>query len=244
MLLNLQINYSLLTIRKRTPIIIGPCGPLPDPLNFTGCPLSIKKRKSAATKRRLDLIISSYAGDAAPARAALADGEPSARASALLALEKLGELTANELTAALSDPDAAVRRRACELAALHPNVPLSQSLEDTDAYVIEMALWSLGEREEPTDLAVICKIAKEHPESLVREAAVAALGAIGDPRGLDTIFEALKDRPTVRRRAAVALAAFDGETVTEALRLATRDKDWQTRQIAEDLLEITEGSAD
>ena len=45
-------------------------------------------------------------------------------------------------------------------------------------------------------------------DPLVREAAVAALGAIGDDRGLDAILAATEDRPAVRRRAVLALAPF------------------------------------
>jgi HEAT repeat protein len=44
------------------------------------------------------------------------------------------------------------------------------------------------------------------------------------------------DKAAVRRRAVVALAAFDGPEVDAALRRATEDRDWQVRQIAEDLL--------
>jgi HEAT repeat protein len=47
---------------------------------------------------------------------------------------------------------------------------------------------------------------------------------------------AASDRPAVRRRAVVALAAFDGPEVDAALRTALRDRDWQVRQAAEDLL--------
>ena len=38
------------------------------------------------------------------------------------------------------------------------------------------------------------------------------------------------------RRAVLALAAFEGPEVDEALQAALEDKDWQTRQAAEDLL--------
>ena len=42
----------------------------------------------------------------------------------------------------------------------------------------------------------------------MREAAVAALGAIGDDRGLDAILAATTDKPAIRRRAVLALAPF------------------------------------
>jgi len=65
---------------------------------------------------------------------------------------------------------------------------------------------------------------------------VAALGALGDPAGLEAVLAACGDKPAIRRRAVLALAAFDGPQVDEALQAALADKDWQTRQAAEDLL--------
>ena len=77
-----------------------------------------------------------------------------------------------------------------------------------------------------------------HREPHVREAAVAALGAIGDPGGLAAVLAALGDRPTIRRRAAVALAAFDNEEAEAGLRRCLADRDWQVRSVAETLLEL------
>nr|MBA3654191.1 HEAT repeat domain-containing protein [Actinomycetota bacterium] len=71
---------------------------------------------------------------------------------------------------------------------------------------------------------------------LCREAAVAALGAIGDPAGLSAILAATTDKPAVRRRAVLALAPFAGPDVDAALERALEDRDWQVRQAAEDLL--------
>jgi HEAT repeat protein len=71
---------------------------------------------------------------------------------------------------------------------------------------------------------------------LCREAAVAALGSIGDDRVLPTILAALSDKATVRRRAVIALAPFDGPEVDTALRRSLDDRDRQVRQAAEDLL--------
>ncbi|HXN59491.1 MAG TPA: HEAT repeat domain-containing protein, partial [Acidimicrobiales bacterium] len=76
-----------------------------------------------------------------------------------------------------------------------------------------------------------------HDDTRCREAAVAALGAIGDPAGLHAVLAALDDKPTVRRRATVALAGFDDPRVEPALRRAAEDRDWQVRQAAEELLD-------
>ena len=67
---------------------------------------------------------------------------------------------------------------------------------------------------------------------------MAALGAIGDPAGLSAVVAALEDKPAIRRRAAVALAAFEGPEVETALRRCLEDRDWQVRQVAEDLLAV------
>ena len=69
----------------------------------------------------------------------------------------------------------------------------------------------------------------------MREAAVAALGSVGDKAGLPAVLAATTDKPAIRRRAVVALAAFEGPEVEAALRRAMDDRDWQVRQIAEDL---------
>jgi HEAT repeat protein len=63
----------------------------------------------------------------------------------------------------------------------------------------------------------------------------AALGAIGDDRGLPSILAGCVDLPAVRRRAVLALAPFEGGEVEAAVEVALSDRDWQVRQAAEDL---------
>ena len=75
-------------------------------------------------------------------------------------------------------------------------------------------------------------------DPLVREAAAAALGAIGDERGLPAILAACDDKPQVRRRAVLALAPFGGDEVAAAIERAANDRDWQVRQAAEDLTRV------
>jgi HEAT repeat protein len=55
---------------------------------------------------------------------------------------------------------------------------------------------------------------------------------------LPAVIDALDDKPAIRRRAAVALAAFDGPAAEAALRRCLEDRDWQVRQVAEDLLAV------
>jgi HEAT repeat protein len=114
-------------------------------------------------------------------------------------------------------------------------VPL---LSDPDDTVVEVAAWALGEREpfDPLAGSALQEIVASHPDALCRVAAVASLGAIGDAAALPTILAATKDIATVRRRAVIALAPFDGPEVDAALDAAKDDRDWQVRQAAEDLL--------
>jgi HEAT repeat protein len=142
-----------------------------------------------------------------------------------------------DVTAALADAVADVRRRACEVAVSHLPVDLRRTLSDADPMVVEAAAWALGERGSDAAGAVdaLVAVATDHPDALCREAAVAALGAIGDVRGLPAILAATSDKPAVRRRAVIALAPFDGPEVDAALERALEDRDWQVRQAAEDL---------
>ncbi len=82
----------------------------------------------------------------------------------------------------------------------------------------------------------LATVAAGHDDARCREAAIAALGAIGDPLGLPAVLHGLEDRPAVRRRSVVALAGFESPQVESALRGALEDPDWQVRQAAEVLL--------
>jgi len=187
--------------------------------------------------RRRAAAVAGHAGDEAGARALLADPDPAVRATALGALGRLGRAGAADVEAALADPSPEVRRRACRVAAGVAGVDLVATLDDPDAGVVEVAAWALGERAGAHGDAVarLSTVATAHDDPLCREAAVAALGAIGDERGLPAILSATKDKPAIRRRAVIALAAFEGPEVEEAFTAALSDRDWQVRQAAEDL---------
>ncbi|MCU1345860.1 MAG: hypothetical protein JWL70_2126 [Acidimicrobiia bacterium] len=186
---------------------------------------------------RRHVALAGHRGDEATARRALADADPAVRATALGALARLGQLDTETLTAGLADADPTVRRRAAQLAATAPEVDLEAALNDDDARVVEMAAWACGERVAvpETALELLIAAATGHDDPLVREACVAALGAIGDPRGLPAILAATGDKPAIRRRAVIALTPFDGPLVNEAFERAMADRDWQVRQLAEEL---------
>jgi len=183
------------------------------------------------------VVVAGHTGDAATARAHLGDDDADVRAAAIGALERLGALAPGDVVTAFADPDPQVRRRAAEAAGKLPGVSLMPLLDDADATVVEVAAWACGEQESvPGDvLDRLIAHATGHSEPLVREAAAAALGAIGDERGLPAILVACTDKPNVRRRAVLALAPFDGDEVDAALTRALEDRDWQVRQAAEDL---------
>jgi HEAT repeat protein len=177
------------------------------------------------------------------------DPDARVRAAALGALLRAGPAPAVEgpWCAALADGDAAVRRRACELAPACADAndasmvvrELLATLDDRDVTVVEAAAWALGELADDAvaggAVGPLADVARAHRDPLAREAAVAALGALGDDAGLSAILAACADKPAVRRRAVLALAPFDGPEVDAAIEAALTDRDWQVRQAAEDL---------
>jgi HEAT repeat protein len=152
-------------------------------------------------------------------------------------------LTDDLLRRAFDDRDAGVRRRAAGLAARRPAIDLLPLLHDGDPTVVEQAAWACGEHERVAEgvLMRLIELAGSAEVALVREASIAALGAIGDERALPAILAGCQDQPAVRRRAVLALAPFDGPDVDAAIHAALADRDWQVRQAAEDLGRAAEG---
>lgn len=181
---------------------------------------------------------------------------------ALGAARRLELLDPAALVRALDDAAVMVRVRAAEVVAemVGPppddeagEVPAPAPLPQIDPSVVdalvrqlehpacaEAAAFALGEvgASTPAAAGALEHQAAHHEDALCREAAVAALGTIGV--GQATVVAAMGDIATVRRRAVVALAAFDGDEVDAALRAALTDRDWQVRQVAEDLVAIDE----
>lgn len=174
------------------------------------------------------------------------DADPRVRAAALGALARQPDPPPGAWARAIADPDPSVRRRAADVAPGYAHSAgdvtegLIALLGDQEVSVAEAAAWALGELGpaaiEAGAVERLAEAAERHADPLVRESAVAALGALGDRAGLEAVLAACKDKPAIRRRAVLALAAFDGPEVDAALRAALDDKDWQTRQAAEDLL--------
>ena len=182
----------------------------------------------------------------------LADPEPAVRRRALEALagpDQSGETLlvdeAGPSDAAGSDRPGTGRFYTDRLSTVLTELLLAR-LVDTDHSVMEVACWAAGELPEVAEATVDALTAVAgpvdgpepggHEDALCREAAVAALGALGHERGRAAVLGGLRDRPAVRRRAVLALAAFEGADVEAALELALEDRDWQVRQAAEDML--------
>lgn len=215
---------------------------------MTDGPTRSRGRLDPDVERRRRAAVSGHTGDETTARALIDDEDPDVRAIALGALHRIGVLRRDELLRALHDPSTTVLRRACLVAAswggpvgTPPDPAVADAvaalLDHPDDAVVETAAWSCGERP-PASMEVVerlCVLATDHTDSLCRESAVAALGALGDPRGLPAILAATHDRAPVRRRAVLALAPFEGPEVDAALERAVQDRDWQVRQAAEDL---------
>ncbi len=134
------------------------------------------------TRRWREIAVAGHSGDALTAREALIDADPVARELALGALLRLDQLTDLDLASALGDTVPSVRRRAAMIAGTRPHISLRAVLDDPDPTVVEAAAWACGEQERVDDdvLAALVDLGVSSTDALVREACVAALGAIGD----------------------------------------------------------------
>ena len=188
-------------------------------------------------ERRQQLVQLAREGDLSLAREFFSDGDPRVRASSIAVLSENDALDESLIALGLSDCHPLVRMSMARAAAQNSSISVLTLLSDEDYVVVEIACWAAGEQTERNDsiIEALSGIALEHEDALCRESAVAALGALGDVRGLESILEATQDIATVRRRAVIALAPFEGQAVTDALQLALSDRDWQVRQAAEDL---------
>jgi HEAT repeat protein len=195
------------------------------------------KFTQSSVDQRQRLIQSARKGDFSLAKELVTDSDPRVRSTSISVLSENLALDEALIAIALLDPNPMVRSSLARAAATNISIPVLDLLNDVDASVIEIACWAVGEQGEPNDLAIeiLSRIALDHDDALCRESAVAALGALGDLRGLESILQATHDIATVRRRAVIALAPFEGEAVADAVEIALSDRDWQVRQAAEDL---------
>lgn len=194
--------------------------------------------------RRRELVRASFINDE-PTRllvvGAVGDADPRARVLALRAAARHGWLSAEQWANAMADSASDVRNEVATLLARmkmtdHVVVTaLIAATRDSEALVVDAACFALGEIESREAVSQLIVVARTHDDARCRECAVAALGAIGDERALDTVIEAMSDKPPIRRRAVVALANFEGPRVDAALLNASTDRDWQVRAAVDQL---------
>lgn len=176
-------------------------------------------------------------GDEAVAliRTNLRASSPRHRVLALRGAVRHSVLTNDDWLNALRDSDLDVRRESLTLIAYEQITrddvfqQIIELLDDPDPLVVDGAAFALGEHLHVAAVETLCRVAQSHEDARCREAAVAALGAIGDDRGRAAVLGALEDKPPVRRRAIVALSNFEGPDIEAALARASEDRDWQVR---------------
>jgi HEAT repeat protein len=192
----------------------------------------------ATQERRAAIAIAAAHGDEATVRSGLADPVDAIRAAAVRGLVRMGCAQPDDVAAAIGDRSPVVRRAICELASRLDGGGFASLLVDPVPGVVETAAFAVGEIGDRGAVDALGVVATSHADPLCREAAVAALGAIGDPRGKPAVLRALGDTSYIRRRAVVALAAFSGRDVEDALEAHRNDRDWQVRQAVEDVIGI------
>lgn len=175
---------------------------------------------------------------------ALADEHPAVRMAALELAAGRPEIPAASVAAGLEDPDprvVEVAAWACgELGSDAGGADLSADLVGD---VSGGDCGELGSDAGSADLSgvisALASVAADHVDALCRESAVAALGSLAHPSGLPAVIAGLDDKPAVRRRAVIALAAFDGPDVDAALDRARSDRDRQVREAVEEMLGLS-----
>ena len=196
----------------------------------------------AQLARLHDVVVASFTGDYDAARAGFRDQNARIRAAATTSMSRLGILSQLHLNEALLDSAVEVR-----LAAVNATLPLGTfelkpllALE-SDPLVLEAIIFAIGEKLEEDAYPDLCKIALDHADALCREAAVAAIANFQREDSLEVLTRASVDKAPIRRRVAIALAGLESARATELLKELSKDRDWQTRQIAEEILAIENG---
>lgn len=175
---------------------------------------------------------------------ALEDSVPEVRVAMLKAIAQTGEASALlEVASCLSDAEAAVRLQAATTMAALSHFPrgvrshLSPLLADPDPQVrakVAVILLGYGEHNEASSLLHRMSADQGTEE---RIAALEAFSSWGDASGFAVAAAALEDTlPTVRRRAAIALARIDPERCRERLILALADDDLAVRETVASML--------
>ena len=193
--------------------------------------------------RMTAVVKAGFAGNEAQARQGFADPSARLRAAAVAALVRMGAATDDDAFAALGDTGLEVRLAGAKALLELPHAPAVTLLaNESNPLVTEALIYALGERREEAAWDTLCRLATTHPDPLCREAAVAAIANYERDSAIEILEFAAKDKPAIRRRVAVALAGLSGPRATALLARLAEDRDWQTRQIASEILSIEAGT--
>lgn len=173
-------------------------------------------------------------------RSALSHEHPRARVLAMRGLARGNELTTTQWELLIVDSDPEVRRETLSEMGTRGECPIAVGrlvacLRDQDPLVAEAAAFAVGECGVLDGESELKWMLAEHEDARCRETAVVSLGLLACDSSRQAIIEALSDKPTVRRRAIVALASFEGSDIDDALDAAANDRDWQVRSAVEQL---------
>lgn len=173
-------------------------------------------------------------------REALGSHDPRTRVLAWRGAWRRGFLTMADWLEGLGDGDEDVVRDVLALVAESPvnDAVLERVvalLQHDDPLVVDAAAFCLGEHVYLPSVDGLVHVATHHDDIRCREAAVASLGSLGLDAGRPAILAALDDKPSVRRRAIVALANFEGPDIEAALAKSRDDRDWQVRAAVDQL---------
>jgi HEAT repeat protein len=137
----------------------------------------------------------------------------------------------------LADDHASVRAAAaeklgsCGARALEPLIVASR---DDDPAVREAVATAFGDLADPAPIPWLVEVGNDDSDRTVKEAAVAALGAIGDTSAVDPLLAFIaQGPPQVRRRAIAAITVFDDPRIEPAIRRAAFDRNPGVREAAE-----------
>jgi HEAT repeat protein len=173
---------------------------------------------------------------AAPLVASLRDRAEVVRNAAAEALiVQIGQPALGPLLAALRDEDEGVRRNAAGLLDRIGWAP--DSAEAAATYWVARNQWANSIQLGAAAIGPLGVAARNWQGVPERCAAIAAIGDIRDPRGVDPLVAAMKDRAAdVRRSVVLALGRIGDARSVDALIAALKDRAADVRRVAEDVL--------
>ena len=158
-----------------------------------------------------------------------------------MAITALGAAAANSLfdtlVLILNDEEAAIRAAAAEklgVCGRRALEYLANAQSDDAPEVREAVATAYGEISDASAIPWLVEIGNDDKDRTVREAAVAALGAVGNDQAIEPLLEFIaKGPPQVRRRAIAAITVFDDPRIESAIQRAAFDRNPGVREAAE-----------